>query len=572
MKQKSFIKNTVQMLMLQLILLIAILLIFLYSSYRSSVESTEQMLNNFLQIYGNELENKLENGDRVLERLIYKNNDYDKLQSASETDRYYASINLHKLLEETIVNENNIDLAVIAEGEHQIFLNAGKNGISLSKKDAIRAFALACAKEDLIKAEWKFTVLDATPYLYKMYVWHGRVAGIFISVDSFMETAGNSRLEKMSLMLTDENQQVYGCYGSEIAAFAAGTKVEELISNKTMTKRFSLLEGKFFIYSSLHANTFAGQIKSSMVVFFIVIWMSLISAFLLVRYIRNAILTPMTHMKENMEQIKNGDYQLRITENYDNSEFSMLKDTFNRLMDEIVGLKIKSYEKQIELQETELKSIRLQIRPHFFLNAMTTISSLSMQKKNDEIKIYIDALSKNIRYMFKSGLHTVPLSEEIRHVENYFEMQELKYPNCVFYYIEIEPGLEEWQIPQMLIHTVIENEYKYAVALDTMLTILVKAGSLVMEGETFLTIEIEDDGKGYPGDVLMQFQKTSNKPGEDGSRVGLWSIRRMLEIMYERNDLFQISNIEPHGCFNRFLIPANPVREIRNQAEQHKID
>ena len=36
-------------------------------------------------------------------------------------------------------------------------------------------------------------------------------------------------------------------------------------------------------------------------------------------------------------------------------------------------------------------------------------------------------------------------------------MQELNYPNCVFYYIDIPEELEEWRIPQMLIHTVIET-------------------------------------------------------------------------------------------------------------------
>lgn len=74
----------------------------------------------------------------------------------------------------------------------------------------------------------------------------------------------------------------------------------------------------------------------------------------------------MDQMTRQMEHMREGDYTLRITEDYKNSEFSLLKDTFNSLMDEIVGLKIKSYEKQIELQETELKCIRLQIRPHFF--------------------------------------------------------------------------------------------------------------------------------------------------------------------------------------------------------------
>ena len=130
-----------------------------------------------------------------------------------------------------------------------------------------------------------------------------------------------------------------------------------------------------------------------------------------------------------------------------------LKDAFNRLMDEIMKLKIQSYEKQIDLQETELKCIKLQIRPHFFLNAMTTISSLSQQGKNKEIESYISALSKNIRYMFRAGLHTVSLQEEVTHVENYFEMQELKYPGCVFYYIDINPEVREWKIPQMMIVT-----------------------------------------------------------------------------------------------------------------------
>ena len=87
----------------------------------------------------------------------------------------------------------------------------------------------------------------------------------------------------------------------------------------------------------------------------------------------------------------------------------------------------------MEMQDSELRCIRLQLRPHFFLNAMTTISSLSMQGQNDSIKRYVEVLSKNIRYMFKSGMHTVPLSEEMQNVQYYYEMQELRYHGRVFY-------------------------------------------------------------------------------------------------------------------------------------------
>ena len=249
----------------------------------------------------------------------------------------------------------------------------------------------------------------------------------------------------------------------------------------------------------------------------------------------------------------------------------MFKNTFNKLMDEIVGLRIKSYEKQISLQETELKCVRLQIRPHFFLNALTTISSLSMQARNQEITQYIDSLSKNIRYMFKSGLHTVPLTEEIQHVENYFEMQELKYPGCVFYSVELEPETENWMIPQMIIHTVIENEYKYAVSVGSMLMILIKAEIVTRGGERMLCLQIEDDGQGYPEDIIQQFHEGKGTDSQ-GTRVGLWSLRRMMELMYEREELFDISNVEPHGCMNVFYIPERAIQEIRQDGIQNRID
>ena len=166
--------------------------------------------------------------------------------------------------------------------------------------------------------------------------------------------------------------------------------------------------------------------------------------------------------------------------------------------------------------------------------------------------------------MFKSGLHTVTLGEEIQHVENYFEMQELKYPGCVFYFIDIPEELKSWRIPQMLINTVIENEFKYAVAMNSLLTILIKAFSVEKDGKKYLQIEIEDDGKGYPKSILDSFN--SGAITLDKSRVGLSSLKRMLEIMYEEEGLFTISNIEPHGCKNVFLLPEKPVQEIRDDS------
>ena len=303
------------------------------------------------------------------------------------------------------------------------------------------------------------------------------------------------------------------------------------------------------------------QTRILMVVSLAVIVVTLLFGALIVRYVTRQMVRPLNSMTEDMRRIDGGEHTLRIQDEFGTQEFTQLRDTFNQLMDVIMHLRIESYEKRIALHEMELKSIRLQLKPHFFLNAITTISSLASSGRDAEIRTYVDALSKNIRYMFKSGLHTVSVEEEIRHIENYFEMQECKYPGCIFHFVDLPQALREWPIPQMLIQTFVENEFKYAVSMDSVLTLLIHISKETVDGQDMLLIRIEDDGKGYPQDVLDYMNDAAPRPRDDGERVGLWGVKRLMALMYERGDLITLSNIEPHGCLNLIRVPAAPVNQ-----------
>lgn len=54
------------------------------------------------------------------------------------------------------------------------------------------------------------------------------------------------------------------------------------------------------------------------------------------------------------------------------------------------------------------------------------------------------------------------------------------------------------------------------------------------QNETMLSVEIEDDGQGYPENVLKEMGEYHDKYPEEGTRIGLWSIRKILYLMYER--------------------------------------
>ena len=90
---------------------------------------------------------------------------------------------------------------------------------------------------------------------------------------------------------------------------------------------------------------------------------------------------------------------------------------------------------------------------------------------------------------------------------------------------------------------------------------MIKVSVVAYDGEDMLLIEIEDDGRGYPEEVLTAINQDRAQQKEDGTRVGLWSVKRLLELMYDRKNLFLISNVEPHGALNQIYIPRRPVNE-----------
>ncbi len=580
MEKKSSVRKAVILMGVHFLLLMIAFFSYLIFSYRTAAEDLTTSMENLIQIYGRELGNKIENADMLLERLIYNNADYDQMQSEDESTRYYASVRLKKLVEEQTAYGDYVDAVVIADSMYGIGLDYENNFITYEDKAALRNFVFEGARQWHAKAEWSVDMIGSDRYVYKMYIWQGRAVGVFLSVEQFMKTVQESDLNQMSILLLDHDGRIWGAYGETLSGVETGALLEEgsgsTAGSMERSAGYALGEGRFEVRACAGTSAVFGQIRLNMVLILIVITSLVIYSVLMLKFVRRELLFPVSAMQKTMTSMRDGDYTLRIRDEFKGTEFTLLKETFNKLMDEIVNLRIQSYEKQIDLQETELRCVRLQIRPHFFLNAMATISSLSQRAKNREIQAYIAALSKNIRYMFRSGLHTVALGEEIRHIENYFEMQELNYPNCVFYYIDIPEELEEWRIPQMLIHTVIENEYKYAVAMDQTLTILIRAEERTEKGERMLYLQIEDDGGGYPREVLDSFagEEAENRGDPEkraarrsGERIGLRSIRRMLELMYERKDLFEISNITPHGCRNVFRIPEHPVQEIKEMEE-----
>ncbi len=565
--KKSFVNEILILLVMLTGLLTGILGIFLASSYNILEKEIKESSEAFLKIYSNEFTNNIDEMDNLLKSITTQGEDLAQIKSGDGNKRALASISLSKYLQDLLSGRDIADVIVVYDSNYGVCLDAITNGFNFKKKNMLRDFTGKAIENDEIENyEWNFLNLEHETYLYKMLITNTRSIAIYIRTGRLLRTLSTEENGNRSIVLVNKEGIIGKLWGNETKDIKVGSNIKDIASEDYFRVSKGIEEDQLSIYCYTSKNGILLQTDTSMIVVAAAAFVAVFFMLFILYFTRKEIANPMQHMIGDMERIKNGEYESRVSGSFHTKEFLMLQDATNKMVDEIVGLKIQSYEKRIELQDMELKSIRLQLKPHFFLNALTTISSLSSQSKNEHIKTYIDALSRNVRYMFRAGFHTVPLREEIKHVKNYFEMQELKYPDCIFYLIDMPQELEDWKIPQMLIHTFIENEFKYAVSIDDTLTILIKISKKTYQEQEMLLIEIEDDGKGYPEEVLDYMNGRTEMNQTKGTRLGLWSIKRMMELMYERKDLVILENVQPHGCLNRIYIPIKAKHELVDEA------
>ena len=527
-----------------LLLMIAVLVNWWMTEWRE----TESEMNYLLSVYGEQIESRFEGMNRVMGILLEENGDLALMGAEDEAERQHAMVRLKRTLQSTLRIDSSAEWGVMANSAYQAEIQAGEKSPSVVQKERMAENALLAAKGALgMTASWEEVHTEGEVFFRRAATRQGQAIHLYVRRESVLGQIQNPEGSGMVWEILNGAEE-------------SGKKRE---GSAPLHKERTLAGTPFRLRCVRDFSETFGRLRGEIAVLVSMAVLLLAFTLYLRRALRRSLIDPMAQLESEMRKIQEGDYELQVSTQSDAREFQQMTGTLNQLLEEVIQLRVRELEKQLALQEANQKYIRLQLRPHFFLNAMTTVSALSAKNRNQEIQTYIDALSKNIRYMFSAGMHTVPVREEMLHVQNYLKMQELKYPGCVFSYVELPEELEDWPIPQMIIHTVVENEYKYAVSRDHMVMLLIRASRENWRGQEVLLIEIEDDGQGYPPEVLERINGAETAAEGGGNRVGLWSIRRMMELMYEQDGLLELANQVPHGAIARIRVPREAVHEVQ---------
>ncbi|MEO5581915.1 MAG: histidine kinase [Saprospiraceae bacterium] len=187
------------------------------------------------------------------------------------------------------------------------------------------------------------------------------------------------------------------------------------------------------------------------------------------------------------------------------------------LLNYVVIQEKQQQEKQKERLQSELSFLRSQISPHFIFNILNSIVYLIRSKSNLAEPVTLK-LSELMRYMLYESEHAqIPLEKEVSYLNNYIELQKIRFEEDVQIVLNKEGEATTQTIEPMLLIPFVENAFKHGVG-------------MVHKPAIIIDVNITDTAL----DFIVK-NKIASEPAKDkdtSSGIGLKNIQRRLELLY----------------------------------------
>lgn len=207
---------------------------------------------------------------------------------------------------------------------------------------------------------------------------------------------------------------------------------------------------------------------------------------------------------------------------------------------------------QVQLSESKLNALRMQLHPHFLFNTLNAITAL-IDEQPEAAKQTLARLSDLLRLALDNvSTHEVPLRRELEFVDLYLRIQKTRYGDRLTVSTEIPPGLLGAAVPYLILQPIIENALKHGIdALPGPGTLGISA----VTSDGLLVLRIEDSGTGRRGRG-----PDGGARGTDGLGLGLANTRARLSALYGDRSSLSLGEIpEDRGMRVTLTIPLRYI-------------
>ncbi len=234
--------------------------------------------------------------------------------------------------------------------------------------------------------------------------------------------------------------------------------------------------------------------------------------------------------------------------------------TFNNRKNNLIKINLEAALKNQKRQhQLQLKALRGQMNPHFVHNSLNAIQYYIQKNDVETSETYLAKFSKLMRQFFDySRQQQITISDEISLLNNYLQIEKLRFEEKLEYDITIDPKLEieDEFLPSMLLQPIVENAINHGLFHKK------GKGKVSIEfrylHENSFKVSIIDNGIGINNTKILNKNITRNTASHSSEvlkeRIHFLKVSGLWEIdlkIYDRSKNHELTGTEVSLIFNQ---------------------
>lgn len=532
---------------------------------------------NILKIYTNQVDGMLKDLDKYMQNMAYQNTDLIYLDSYPEDtmEAYLAKIKIiNQLNKDILLYEYADSIFIYKPGSEELLVSSQLQSDSYKIKDNLAEILSDAEKRAEMAQKWTLFTVDGEYVMLKLNdTGYGRFMGVWVTLDNllapirFMEFNGNFHVLFASPSGQVLTESAFGDSSQTVGGIDLQNALQETAKPYSILKNGDASDSMAISRRSANSDLYlvvllpVDALLQRLTLFQRIVYTTpIITALFLAGflfYLQKSVSSPVRKLVRGMKKIQSGDLTTRLEPTH-LTEFNSINDAFNDMAEQIIHLKVDVYEEKLSVQKAEMKHLQAQIHPHFFANCLNLIYSLAQVKNTELVQEMSLHLVKHLRFMTKTNVTLVRLSEELEHIRNYLCIQKIRFPVALDYEIEMDPDIAAFMIPPLILQPFVENAIEHGFRYNggAPFSIRVEVARKTTSPGPAITVKIEDNGKGFESDTLSMLQSGAYFGESSDDHIGIWNVQRRCQLYYESKAEITFGNGPRGGAKVELTLPA----------------
>lgn len=288
----------------------------------------------------------------------------------------------------------------------------------------------------------------------------------------------------------------------------------------------------------------------------------------LTKILSNALVSPAVLLAQCARKIAKNDFTGEDPSVENRDEMGELVRAFNKMKRSTKGYidtlkenhrmsellhreEIERVEMEKQLRGARLELLKSQINPHFLFNTLNMIACMAKLEEAVTTERMISSMGSLFRYNLKTSEQIVTLARELKVVQDYMYIQQMRFGSRILYSCDLKVDAEQAMIPAFTLQPVVENAMVHGLSKKE------QGGRVhvrIWEQGNRLVISVADTGLGMSEERLAEVTEAMKERRTSRIGIGLGNIYKRIHMMYKQGE-FRIASIEGRGTVIQMFIP-----------------